>query len=1397
MLTKKIAMGVMAALYGATSAYAAENTSPVFIYKPFGLNPILQTTIPDWVISDSVYSNWVNEGSVFDCSEWAPPVNLVDLDEAFTQSRECSQTQIRNRTDTKYSARLDQTRSEGPFEESRVIDVEESQDAVGTRDFITGVREDAFTPWEPIGGFYGCGVWSPSPETVDYGTGFTQSRDCLWDEERERDVFNTWQSGQETYLRTDEEDRTVDYVDSRAATGTYRNWQDTSSTFTPWVDVGDDHTFTLWTPEANSQSANFVQSRDFKHDQTRYEQFREQDSVTGDYRNTGSPVLRTQTVDRDEDRTVNVAFTDWSETGRSEYSGWTPLPSAQTTGFTQSRTYTLSEDRERVYTAPIDGELGRFTEKRDIEDVSESRSVTVVFTEWSEVGSNYDCGSWAPLPNTVGLGESYTQTRSCKQNETRDRVYVSGGEELARFEEDRTLTPVQSQTNTGVGSWVGYESTYTDWVNDGARYAYATWSPKATSQTSTFQQERGFKQNETRNEQKREQDVHSDTIRDVGGKIRHDRTVTGKETRSITVDYTNWVNSGGLKNCESWAPLTNTVGYNEAYTQTRECEQVQVRDRVYSAGSTNVERVGESRTVKVTDSQNAVGTGTWVSTSSTFTNWTNSGSRYGYSGYSPVPNTQTSNFVQKRSYSQKQVRNEQKREKDSIGGSIRNTGSPIQRSQVIGGEESRTITVSASGWVNGAASNYSGWSPAPTTQTSNYTRSRTYNRAQSRTWTYKAGSSVEHTRVEPRTLTGEKETQTVVVSWSNWANNGSVHTCSGYSPATNTKAYNASFTQSRSCKQPQKRTRYYKVGSTTIGSATETQNVNVTQTRSAKGVGSWKATTSTYTSWTNYGSPDITNAWAPTASTQTADFGQTRGVRQPQERYEQKREKDSIGGSIRNTGSPVRQTRANWQDQSRHVDVSVGSWGSYQSKYGYSDWNKAISDQTSSFNQTRNYSQNRYRTWYYKVGSESIHTRSETQATRFSESRSVVVSYSAWANNGSANSCGSYSPATNTKAYNASFTQSRVCVQPQKRTRYYKVGSETLDSTPETQNINVTQTRSATGIGSWASTTSTYTSWEDYGSAYGYGSWSPTPSSQTSNFSQSQSYKVNQRRYEQKRERDSIGGSYRNTGSPIEHTQVSNRSQSRTIAVSWGGWFDSGSSTCPSWSVNSSTGAKSRTCTQPTKRYRYYKHGSTEVAKIAEYSTRSYSESVTVTGVTYGSWSGWSNSGGVYSCSSYSPAASTVATGTTFTQSRSCSQKQTRTRDVYNKLSDGTTYKTGTNSGSQVISVTQTKGNVAGTKIVEECKSKSVHVDFTGGGNCNVELTTWTWSGTQIAFTEMREDCGGSDTFQNHGPATKTSGTGFMLSAVEMTYGSYKYYTSGSASYSGGDAYYTLCRVPK
>lgn len=878
----------------------------------------------DWRSIDPLYTAWVDEGGHYDCLAWDPSVSEVDFGQGFLQYRDCQQDQNRSVTTREEHSGSGEVRETGTHQESRTITETESQNAEGTRQDWQPTSS-TYTEWSDSGADYGhtewspaasnqtadftqsrnyqqdqtrteqkrerddvtgdirnvgapvpqsrtqtrsetrdvtvsssawtntasktCGAWSPSPATVDYGQTFTQNRTCDQDQQR---VWSYNAGGSEIHSR--QESRVNTFNESQQATGERRDWQPTSSTFTEWSDIGGPQSYTAWSPQATTQTTTFTQTRSYQQPQERHEQKREQDQVTGDIRNDGEPIRHTQNDPRTENRDVTVRYSNWANSG-------TPT----------------------------------------------------------------NCSAWAPDPSTVDYGTAYTQSRMCDQSQSRERIYESGGSHVATQNESQTIQVTEEQGNTGTKrNWQPIESTYTAWTNDGARYGHTSWGPAPTTQTTGFTQTRNYSQDQDRYEQKREQDQVTGDIRNVGDPILREQTVSDSESRAITVSWSNWADTGSHYACGTWSPDASTVNYGEAFTQTRSCSQDQSRDRIYQHGSTTIHTAAESRTVSASESQASTGTKrNWQPTDSTYTAWTNDGARYGHTAWSPEATTQTSSFTQSRNYSQDQDRYEQKREQDQVTGDIRNDGDPILRERTTTGSESRNVTV----------------------------------------------------------------------SWTPWTNSGSTYNCSTWSPSTDTVNYGDTFTQTRNCDQNEARDRVYKVGADTIATKPESRTVRNEESRQATGTyQNWEPMTSSASSWSDDGSGYNHSAWSPEAANQTSDFQQSQSYDQNQSRTVQNKEYDTVTGQTRNSGEPYTETRTVSQSNTRTVDVAVSSWSDSGSAYGCSSWSPSTStvNQGQSFTQTRNCTQGITRTWTYTADASTIHSRQESSTKSVQQSRTAT-----------------------------------------------------------------------------------------------------------------------------------------------------------------------------------------------------------------------------------------------------------------------------------------------------------------------------------------------------------------------------------------------------------------------
>ena len=1397
---------------------------------------------------DVIVSNWSNAGAIFDCTAWSPAPETVNMGEVFTQTRACQQDQTRTRT---YRAGGNTLESQT---DAKTIEVTESQQATGVlqdwqpmastftawsnvgertgystwlpaignqtttfgqsrdydqlqerfeqrreKDLITGdVRnigepirqtqtiagdetrtiEVLVSSWTNAGAIFDCTAWNPAPETVNMGEVFTQTRACQQDQTRTR----TYRAGGNT-LESQTDAKTIEVTESQQATGVLQDWQPMASTFTAWSNVGERTGYSTWLPAIGNQTTTFGQTRDYDQLQERFEQRREKDLVTGDIRNVGEPIRQTQTIAGDESRTIEVlvsswtnagaifdctawdpkpetvnkgtvftqtrackqdqtrtrtyraggnaldsqtdaktievtetqqatgvlqdwqplasTFTAWSNVGeRTGYSTWLPAIGNQTTTFDQSRDYDQLQERfeQRREKDQVTGDIRNVGEPiRQTQTIAgdESRTIEVLVSSWSNTGAIYDCTAWDPKPETVNKGTIFTQTRACQQDQTRTRTYRTNGSTMQTKSDSQTVQVSETQQATGeLQDWQPTDSTYTAWTNEGARYNYSSWSPAAVAQTADFTQSRSYSQDQVRYEQKRERDAVTGVERNVGLPVRQEKTVQGSESRDIVVSWSNWANAGGRENCSAWSPSPSTVNFGEAFTQSRNCEQPQTRDRIYKSGLSTVNSVEETRRDPVTENRTATGSRQdWQPIASTYTAWMNDGGAYGHSAWGPAPATQTASFTQTRTYKQDQDRYEQKREQDQVTSSIRNVGDPVLHEQTLNKSQTRPVTV----------------------------------------------------------------------TWTDWADRGDTFNCSDWTPDPITIDKGQTYTQTRNCSQNQARDRLYKSGTTTLNSVEEAQVVNKTESRQAVGdYQNWRPTTSTYTAWLDDGAPINYGSWSPAAEHQVVAFTQAQPYDQPQARYEQKRERDEVTGEIRTVGEPIKRTRLDDRSRDRLISVSYTAWDNTGIHYNCGNWtpSPASVPKGQTFTQTRNCSQDQQRTRLYKDGTTTIASGNEvktiyeeeartstgtlqqwqsiaptytawtdngsptnytswspapsnetssfiqrrtyeqpqsrqrqgreqdlitgeirddgapTTETRMdprTDSRTVTVSWSSWTNNGADVNCSAWGPSTDTVDMGQNFTQTRSCEEPEKRTRTYHADGSTIATANETRLNPVTRSRTATGTRQdWMPADSTYTAWTNEGARYGYTTWYPAPSTQTADFNQTRAYSQDQTRTEQQREQDTVTGEYRNVGAPIQRTRTVTGEETRPVTVSYTSWTNSGGVTsCSAWSPardtvpNGQSFTQTRTCDQPQSRDRVYKHNTTTLHTAPETRTVSVTQENPTTG-TMSNWqpmtssaSSWSNSGGRYNYTAWSPAPTTQTAD--YTQTRSYSQNQTRT----------------------------------------------------------------------------------------------------------------------------------------
>ncbi len=820
-------------------------------------------------------------------------------------------------------------------------------------------------------------------------------------------------------------------------------------------------------------------------------------------------------------------------------------------------------------------------------------------------------------------------------------------------------------------NWQAIAPTYTDWTNNGGRVYTTGWTPEASNQTSDFTQTRSYTQEQTRERTDREQDSFSGNIRIVDVVI-ETQTNTGQESRTVTVNNTSggWVNTGSAYSCAAWTPPASDYYETQMIDQTRVCSQDQESTYTYSVGG----GFTDTQTVNVTEERTVEGTQPlWVDITNDVSDWTNVGSRNYTSAWSPSANGQTSSFTQTRSYTQEQERTISEREENQLTGAIRVVNSTTEN-QTITGQESRNVSVSVGSWSNtGSTFSCGEWTPAANTayETQDVEQTRVCSQSQERTYSYSNGETYTETQTisvtEERTVEGTQPLWVDITNdVSNWTNVGSRNYTSAWSPSANGQT--SSFTQTRSYTQDQERTISEREENQLTGairvvnSTTETQTITGQESRNVSvSVGSWSNTGSTFSC----------GEWTPAANTayETQDVEQTRVCSQSQERTysysngETYTETQTISVTEERT---VEGTQPLWVD----ITNDVSNWTNVGSRNYTSAWSPSANGQTSSFTQTRSYTQDQERTISEREENQLtgavrvVSSTTETQTITGQESRDVTVSETAWQNVGSVFSCSAWSPETNTVDEGQTFTQSRDCLQEQEKTYTYSANSSTIGSMTINRDTQVTETRQATGTNPvWVSISSTNSGWVNEGSRVYTSAWLPDATNQTSDFQQERSYNQDQTFTEYVREQNQTTGEIRIVEEIVTPRTIQGFEQ-RLVTVSEGEWVnDGGVYSCGAWSPalggQTSDFTQTRSCSQDqTKTYTYSVGGSFVATQTVTTTQSQVVEVASTAGGSGDGWSAWSTYN--TSCGAWGPSPSTVNQGQNFTQTRSCTDYQER-----------------------------------------------------------------------------------------------------------------------------------------
>ncbi len=1002
------------------------------------------------------------------------------------------------------------------------------------------------------------------------------------------------------------------------------DWEsgDEYSIKTAWEATGEE-TCDPWSPEAIDQIMDFTQEQTCGVQEARDVTVREYNTSFDVYR-TLNTFTETRTVGVTRERDVNFSASSWT-IAQDLYNctAWEPDPNTVNFGetFTQTRDCKIDEERNAQLALNTGEVLSSFVDTRtiDAQDTQQNTgtfqdwaSTESTFTEWTDIEAPFDYTNWMPV--IAEQTENFTQSRDYQQTQE-------------RFEQQREVDAVTGDIRD-TGDPIRHEQvvtktedrnvvvTSTEWANLNEPYACTDWSPLANTidEGTTFTQTRDCQQ-----DQERTWTYALEDTTELSTRV-EPQTITVTETQdsigtkenwtTIESTYTDWTNVGGRNYTNAWNPVI--AAQTSDFTQTRDYTQEQERTR------DDREQNDFTDEIRITNSE--VETQTITGQKSrlvvvTQTAWSNDGSPYACTAWSPETNTvdEGTSFTQTRDCSQDQV----KTWTYTADGSVVTTRVAeqtitVQQSQSATGtfENWTAISPTYTDWTNVGGRNYTNtWSPAIASQTTNFTQTRDYTQEQERERTDREQNDFTNeirstgTTTETQTITGQ-ESRSITVSSTNWYNVGSPYSCTAWSPETNTVDEGTSFTQTRDCQQNQEKVWNYDSGLTNVGSRIETQSITVQQSQSATGtLENWSVISSTYSNWVDVGSGYNFGSWSPTATNQTTDFVQSRNYSQDQERTRTEREQNSYTGVIRNTGT-FTENKTITETENRTIDVSVNGYANTGSTYSCTAWSPSANtvDEGTSFTQTRDCQQDQVRTWTYKAGTTTIHSRNQTQTVTIEESRNatgtfenwtaITPVYTDWINVGGRSYINTWSPAIASQTTN--FTQTRDYEQEQERER---TDREQNDFTNEIRSTGTTtETRTITGQESRTVTVNA-SSWSNTGSAYSCTTWSPSINGQTSDFTQTRDCQQDQVK----------SFSYVINGSTVA-TDIDNQTvtttQSRVVDVSsssgggsgeWSAWSTyADDQNCTTWSPDPSTVnqgesfTQTQTCDDYQERFKYY-----------------------------------------------------------------------------------------------------------------------------------------------------------------------------------------------------------------
>lgn len=213
----------------------------------------------------------------------------------------------------------------------------------------------------------------------------------------------------------------------------------------------------------------------------------------------------------------------------------------------------------------------------------------------------------------------------------------------------------------------------------------------------------------------------------------------------------------------------------------------------------------------------------------------------------------------------------------------------------------------------------------------------------------------------------------------------------------------------------------------------------------------WVKTSSVYSDWFPHGESILQTDWSPAIKNQTKDFTQAITRKQVFRRLEQKRERSSTTGKVRDAGKPTYHIENRITKNTRKISVYPGSKTDTVKK-ATSDWFPASDKQTKEYLQGRTYSQMQEQVIEYYSNEKLLDTVFATPSKdNLDEMRTVTVVIGDWVPKSDGENCNGWQPMPSHADDTREILQSRTCTQHEERVTTHHANDEVIHSFTESR----------------------------------------------------------------------------------------------------------------------------------------------------------------------------------------------------------------------------------------------------------------------------------------------------------------------------------------------------------